>query len=109
MDFSELKSKIGQVPGNRRGRRHFPPELQRQVVEVAESSGLSRQQFLSAIGLSAGSFYVMRSAVKAQPKFRRITVTPDERKLNWEISGPGGIRINCQSVEDVAQLWRALC
>jgi hypothetical protein len=109
MDFSELKLKLGAVPGNKLGRRQFPQELQRQVVEAAEASGLGRKQFLSEIGLSAGSFYVMRSAVKAQSKFRRVTITPAEIRRTWEISGPGGIRISCQSVEEVAKLWRALC
>jgi hypothetical protein len=109
MDFSILKSKLGQVLGNKRGRRRFPPELQRQVVEASETSGLGRRQFLSEIGLSAGSFYVMRSAVKAQSKFRPVKLTREEKVEAWEISGPGGLKVSCQSVEDVAKLWRALC
>ena len=109
MDCSILKAKIEQVPVDKRGRRRFPPELQREVVEAAGASGLSRSKFLSEIGLSAGSFYVMRSAVKEKPKFRRIKFTAEERLSVWEVSGPGGIKITCESVEEVAKLWRALC
>src|SRR6266702_2220456 len=108
MDFSKLKAKIEQVPGNARGRRRFPPELQREVVEAAETSGLGRRRFLSEVGLSAGSFYVMRSATKAQPRFRRVRVIQEEKPSMWEVSGPNGLRVSCQSASEVAQLWRAL-
>lgn len=109
MDFSDLKSKISQVPGNKRGHRQFPRELQRQVVEAAESSGLGRKEFLAQLGLSAGSFYGMRSAIKSQSKFRPIKITPRESKRTWDVFGPGGLRVSCERIEDVAQLWRALC
>ena len=109
MDFSILRAKIEQVPGNKRGRRRFPPELQREIVEAAETSGVGRNQFLSEIGLSVGSFYVMRSAVRAKPRFRQVKIANQEKKSVWEVSGPGGLRVSCQSVDDVAKLWRALC
>lgn len=108
MDLSELKAKIAQASG-KGGPNRFSPELQRQVVEAAETSEMERRQFLLEIGLTPGSFYVMRSAIKARTKFRQIKVTPREVAKTWDVTGPGGLRITCQSVNEVVQLWRALC
>lgn len=114
MDIVALKSVVGGCPRSKKGRRLLTDELKTQIRECFHKSGLNKAEFGDAIGLSLGIIYKLlnqssktmgRSKKQSFFKELKVVVNP----FSWTAIGPTGMRVECSNLEQLTQLWRALC
>lgn len=114
MEIVVLKGVIGSCPRTKKGRRLLTNDLKAQIRECFKKSGMNKAQFGDAIGLSIGIIYKLLNQkgqttgkLNSRDSFKELKVVakPD----SWMAIGPNGLRVECASLEQLTQLWRALC
>jgi hypothetical protein len=120
--ISLLRAEIEALPkdsGNKR--KNIPPGLKLRVAELWLGSRMTLPDFARAISISQSSVYRWRDQWRKSKKsagksksvagFQMVSVVADHSpgRGGFTIEGPRGIRLTGLAVEDVAELWRALC
>jgi phosphosulfolactate synthase (CoM biosynthesis protein A) len=116
MGIEELKKQINDCTRTSDGRLRLSTELRCQIAETLAESGLCIKEFSALTGLSKTTVYKVKNRLKQVRRpvlkgkkslFKEIIVTPEA--LKYVITGPSGMRLEMQSVEEISVLWRSLC
>lgn len=111
MDLSVLKNKVASLPRNRRGRVIMSVDVKAEICAAIKECGYKLTEVAQAVGLPVTTLhgYVQPSRSRGgRVKFNSVKVV-DSRAVSWEVLGPKGLRIQCQSLTEVELLWSALC
>ena len=116
MEIEGLKTQINSCARTSDGRLKLSAELRSQIAETLKESGLGTKGFSELTGLSEMTIYKAKKGANSA----RVLVTKRRKSLFKEISvmaetpkyvvtGPSGLRLEMQSVQEVSVLWRSLC
>jgi hypothetical protein len=120
LEIEEFKSQVSGWPRDGRGRLILSPEKYALIEEVFSASGLSRAAFGGEVSLSVSTLYEalrrsrqgLKSRQTRRPEgvggFERVKVV-ESSPGPWVVSGPHGIKVTCANIDQLKQLWRALC
>jgi len=124
LKISEFKSQVSGWRRDKRGRLVLSSEMYALIEEVFRTSGLSRLVFGPAVGLSISTLYEARRRsqkglkspqIRRGPRrlddFRAVKLVEPAAAIKgpWVVAGPSGIRVTCTTIDQLTQLWRALC
>jgi hypothetical protein len=120
LNIEEFKSEIEKWPRDKRGRLMLSAEKYSQIAEVLRASGQRPSAFSLETGLNLSTvFKSLRGGRKgARPRIKRgvkEVAAFDQVKLvepakaPWVVLGPSGIQVTCASINQLTELWRALC
>jgi transposase-like protein len=117
VEVQELRALIENSPRIKDGRLKLSAELKAAIVETFNEAGLGTTEFAEATGLSLITIYKLRkranqklrSGIKNKTKSLFNEVSVIKPMAVYQVAGPKGLRIDMTSVEQVTELWRALC
>lgn len=116
MEIEELKTQLNNCARTSDGRLRLSAELRSQIAETLKESGLGTKGFSELTGLSEMTIYKAKKRAnqgrglitkRRKSLFKEISVTAEVSK--YVVTGPSGLRLEMQSVEDISALWRSLC
>ncbi len=118
MEIQELKVQIENCQRFKDGRLKLSVEMKSVILKTFNESGLGAEAFAEATGLSSVTVYKLRKragqefkpklkSLKVDSGFKTISITG--AKAKFQVTGPSGMRVEFESVDQVANLWRALC
>ena len=116
MTISEIKAAVENLPRQPNGKRSIPMELRQEITSQYQASQMTAPKFARAIGLATSTIHYYshakprvgkRPAAKVQA-FKQVKVREDGGG-RWVVRGPNGLYVECETLEKISQLWRALC